>query len=518
MLHPAVQLVRIDHRIEFGVQPGIVGDLRQRRARKRNPAKPKMMKRRMKTPIPIAGGMLSAVWGDVKNDAHCAETGVLRRRQISPITKDPRSMSKHHAALGFTGFSVHMFTGILRKISGITDMDGHGTDTEFFSADRPDGKADTGKTRRITNQAVMSLRPPAKGNRVVWDRDLTGFGVRMTAAGAISFVLRYVINGRERRYTIGKHPDLSASAARELGTVLRGRIVAGLDPLDERRESREAATVAELCNDYMDRHAKPKKRPASIRADEQLIRLYIKPKLGARKVIAIGRRDLDEIHQALGEHPYQANRLLALLSKMFSLAVAWGWRGDNPAKGVERFAEHRRERWLQANELGALSKAIEVYPDRRIADAIRLLILTGSRRGEVLNATWDQFDLARAVWTKPSHHTKQNKTEHVPLSGPARLLVSDIRDRAIKTLGDEAKLKDFPYLFPGDKDGQAPARVKARLEGDLRRCGLGRRARSRSSPHLCLPLGLWRPFLTPGWPPAWPHPGSYHTALRPHCG
>ncbi len=363
-------------------------------------------------------------------------------------------MSKHHAALGFTGFSVHMFTGILRKISGITDMDGHGTDTEFFSADRPDGKADTGKTRRITNQAVMSLRPPAKGNRVVWDRDLTGFGVRMTAAGAISFVLRYVINGRERRYTIGKHPDLSASAARELGTVLRGRIVAGLDPLDERRESREAATVAELCNDYMDRHAKPKKRPASIRADEQLIRLYIKPKLGARKVIAIGRRDLDEIHQALGEHPYQANRLLALLSKMFSLAVAWGWRGDNPAKGVERFAEHRRERWLQANELGALSKAIEVYPDRRIADAIRLLILTGSRRGEVLNATWDQFDLARAVWTKPSHHTKQNRTEHIPLSGPARLLVSDIRDRAIETLGDEAKLKDFPYLFPGDKDGQ----------------------------------------------------------------
>jgi len=177
-------------------------------------------------------------------------------------------------------------------------------------------------------------------------------------------------------------------------------------------------------------------------------------------VTAIGRRDLDEIHQALGKHPYQANRLLALLSKMFSLAVAWGWRADNPAKGIERFAEHRRERWLQADELGALSKAIGTYPDRRIADALRLLILTGSRSGEVLNATWDQFDLSRGVWTKPSHHTKQNKTEHVPLSAPARLLVAEIRSRAITALGDEAKLKDFPYLFPGDKGGKPLQELK----------------------------------------------------------
>jgi integrase len=340
-------------------------------------------------------------------------------------------------------------------------MDGHRADRQtFLSEGISDGKNRPAARKRITSQVVTGIKAPVVGNRVVWDTDLTGFGARITSAGAVSFVLRYVLNGRERRYTIGKHPDLSPSAARERATVLRGRIAAGEDPMETRREARDAATVGELCDDYLDRHARPKKRPESIEGDERLIRLYVKPKLGSRKVSAIGRRDLDEIHQALKAHPYQANRLLALVSKMFSLAVAWGWRLDNPAKGIERFAEERRHRWLSADELGALSKAINTYPDRRIADALRLLILTGSRRGEVLNATWDQFDLTRGVWTKPSHHTKQKKTEHVPLSGAARLLVSGIRERAIKALGDEAKLKNFPFLFPGKADGKPLRELK----------------------------------------------------------
>lgn len=319
-----------------------------------------------------------------------------------------------------------------------------------MTTNNSDHRSESGR-KRITAQVVGALRPPAAGNRVVWDTELTGFGVRITAAGAVSFVLRYVLNGRERRYTLGKHPDLSPGAARERATVLRGRVAAGEDPMEARREARDAATMGELCDDYLERHARPKKRPKSVKGDEQLIRLYIRPKLGGRKVSAIGRRDLDELHQSLKAHPYQANRLIALLSKMFSLAVSWGWRLDNPVKGIERFAEDRRHRWLSGDELGHLGKALKAYPDKRIADALQLLILTGSRSGEVRNATWDQFDLARGVWTKPSHHTKQKKTEHVPLSGEARLLVANLRERAVKNLGDESKLNDFPFLFPGSE-------------------------------------------------------------------
>lgn len=329
-------------------------------------------------------------------------------------------------------------------------MDGHRPDTAFIADAGQAGHKAPARARRITNSLVLSLKAPQEGNRVLWDADLTGFGVRITAAGAIAFVLRYVLDGRERRFTIGKHPDLSASAARERATVLRGRIASGEDPMENRREAREAPTVADLCDDYLDRHARPKKRPKSVKGDEQLIRLYIRPKLASRKVKAIGRRDLDELHQNLGHHPYQANRLLALLSKMFSLAVAWGWRLDNPAKGIQRFSEGRRDRWLKTDELGALSKALNAYPDERISNALRLLILTGSRLGEVMNASWDQFDLVRGVWTKPSHHTKQKKTEHVPLSGAARLLVSELRSKAIEELGDEAQLAKYPFLFPGN--------------------------------------------------------------------
>lgn len=335
-------------------------------------------------------------------------------------------------------------------------MDGHRTDTAFLLERCADGKraVRANRTKRITNQVVTALKPPRAGNRIVWDSDLTGFGVRVTAGGAISFVLRYVLNGRERRYTLGKHPDLSPGAARELATVLRGQVAAGKDPMAARQDAREAPTMADLCDDYLERHARPKKRLKSVKGDEQLIRLYIKPKLGARKTSAIGRRELDNLHQSLKAYPYQANRLLALLSKMFSLAVAWSWRLDNPAKGIGRFAEGRRDRWLSTDELGSLSKALQTYPDERVRNALKLLILTGARRGEVLSATWDQFDLERAVWTKPSHHTKQNKTEHVPLSGAARLLVSEMRAKLVKTLGDEAKLKDFPFPFPGDKAGK----------------------------------------------------------------
>ncbi len=336
-------------------------------------------------------------------------------------------------------------------------MDGHRADTSKFSVAGEEGvMPNSGRRteRRITVHLVNALSAPKSGNRVLWDSDLTGFGVRITATGAVSFVLRYVINGRERRYTIGKHPDLSPSAARERATVLRGRIATGQDPLEIRTNDREAATVGELCDDYLERHARPKKRPKSVMGDEQLIRLYIRPKLGARKVSSISRRDLDEAHQALKAHPYQANRLVALLSKMFSLAVAWGWRSDNPAKGIGRFAEDRRHRWLSVDELGALSKAVSNYPDKRIADAIRLMILTGARRGEVLNATWDQFDFGRGVWVKPSHHTKQKKTEHVPLSGSALALVSGMKAATAKAIGDEKELSKFPFLFPGNAEGK----------------------------------------------------------------
>ena len=118
----------------------------------------------------------------------------------------------------------------------------------------------------------------------------------------------------------------------------------------------------------------------------------------------------------------------------------WGWRSDNPAKGIERFHEEKRHRWLSDQELTKLTAALDDHSNQKAADAIRLQLLTGARIGEVLTSKWVDFDLNRGVWTKPSHHTKQKRTEHLPLSGAACDLLVSIRD----TNEGESRL-----VFPG---------------------------------------------------------------------
>ena len=170
-----------------------------------------------------------------------------------------------------------------------------------------------------------------------------------------------------------------------------------------------------------------------------MIRRVIKPAIGSRKVASIAYADIDKLHRKLSATaPYQANRLVALLSKMFALSIKWDMRADNPCKGVERNHEERRYRYLTGDELRRLTEALAVHPSRAAANAVRLLLLTGARRGEVLGADWSQLDLTEGVWTKPSSHTKTKIEHRVPLSAPARQLLAEMR----------ANAPDSTYLFP----------------------------------------------------------------------
>jgi integrase len=130
------------------------------------------------------------------------------------------------------------------------------------------------------------------------------------------------------------------------------------------------------------------------------------PALGQRRVKDVTARDIEALHQARAKTPYRANRVLALLSSALSLAVHWGWRAENPAKGIERFYEEKRERYLTSKELERLVHVLRIHSNRRSANAVLLIAMTGARRGEALGATWDQFDLQTGVWTKPSSQTK----------------------------------------------------------------------------------------------------------------
>jgi integrase len=312
--------------------------------------------------------------------------------------------------------------------------------------------------QRLTDRVVRDLPPPANGARITYDADVAGFGARVTAGGARSYVLNYRTRaGRERRYTIGSAVDWQAVAARRFASDLRQRIRSGYDPLAELEEERAAPTIHALCDrfarDYLDTG---KLRPATIEQYRSLMDGPANaPKRGApratafeglrkawgpRKVEGITFADVEALHARVTHSaPYLANRLVALLSRLFNLAIRWGWRSDNPTRGIERNAETKRQRFLRPDEIAALTAALAECPDQQAANIVRLLILTGSRRNEVLAMRWDQLDLGAGVWTKPGHTTKQ-KTEHrVPLSAPARQILAALW----------AERPDGDWVFPG---------------------------------------------------------------------
>jgi integrase len=305
--------------------------------------------------------------------------------------------------------------------------------------------------QKLTDSAVKGLPLPAQGNRVHYDSEVTGFGCRVTAGGARSFVLNYRTRaGRERRYTIGKYPEWKTSAARVEAIELKKRIDRGADPLGDIEADRGAKTVADLCDRFIEDYLL-RKRPSTVRNYKAAIETYVRPALKHHKVTEVTFSDIDGLHRKITKGgkrgrgaPYIANRTVAILSKMFSQAMRWGWRADNPAKGIERNHEEKRERYLSAAEIAALGKALIEHEDKQAANIVRLLMLTGARKGEVLSMRWQDLDLEAGVWTKPSAHTKQKAEHRVPLSAPAKQLLSELSDSAGEAGG---------FVFPGRLGG-----------------------------------------------------------------
>ena len=148
------------------------------------------------------------------------------------------------------------------------------------------------------------------------------------------------------------------------------------------------------------------------------------------KVDAVRHADVDALHREISAtRPVRANRTVEVLRKGFNLAIRWGWRAENPASGVHRNHEEKRARYLSRDEIVRLTDALAAHPNRTSANAIRLMVLTGARRGEVLGARWDMFDLEVGIWVKPSSHTKQRLERRVPLSAAALELLRAMRRR-----------------------------------------------------------------------------------------
>jgi len=326
---------------------------------------------------------------------------------------------------------------------------------------------------KIIDKAIKRLPIPEKGSKIHFDDEVKGFGIRITAKGAKAFVLSYRIYGRLRRYTIGRTTEWSSEAARDEAIGLRKGIAKGCDPLQEKETRIASPTVKDLSIDYMSKHATAHKRASSQKTDQQLLDNHILPKLGRLKVLAVSYSDIERLHQSMQAKPYSANRVLALLHKMFSLAIKWQWCDKNPVKGIQRFPEAKRERYLSPAELEKLVDTLNEYPKfttlagesrtdarkQQSANIIKLLLLTGARKSEVLLSTWDMFDLKAGVWIKPSSHTKQKKIHRVPLSEPAIDLLTTIKN-------------DSRYVFPGTSPDTPQLDVKGAWREISKKAGI----------------------------------------------
>jgi integrase len=281
----------------------------------------------------------------------------------------------------------------------------------------------------FTEKRIENLPLPPVGAKQIYYRDAKtrGFAVAVYPTGAKTFILYRKVQGRPERILIGKWPDMPVVVARGKAEEMNGQIAAGGNPAEELRQKRLEGTFKNLFERYLKDHAKPHKQPRSVAEDEANYRRYLSG-WGTRKLSTITRRDVDRLHGELRSDRgvYAANRTLALLSTMFNKAPEWGWQGVNPCKGVKKFPEVSRERFLTQDEMPRFIKALAEEPSRDFRDFIMLDLLTGARRSNILAMRWEEIDFAGAAWRIP--RTKGNKSQTIPLVGPALRILQSRRE------------------------------------------------------------------------------------------
>lgn len=300
---------------------------------------------------------------------------------------------------------------------------------------------------KLTLRTIEAAELPPKGEeRMLWDDELPGFGLRLFSSGKKVFIVRYRIGGRSgtrRRYKIGAYGVLTPDDARRLARNALRLVAEGRDPAAEKIEGHAAAarTLEAVAEEWL-ADGRGKRRNSTLALYRDLLGRLVLPELGTRPVSALTHAEVARWHARQREAPYQANRCLSVLAALMAWCIRSGERPaalGNPAQGVERFAERSRERFLSEAELAAIGEAIVAEEakgmNRHAAAALRLLILTGARRDEVRTLRWEWVDLARAQLRLPESKTG---AKSIPLP-PA----------AVQLLAELPRLGSSPFVFPG---------------------------------------------------------------------
>ena len=299
---------------------------------------------------------------------------------------------------------------------------------------------------------------------VFWDCGLPGFGVRVYPSGRKVYVVQTRAGGKSRRVTVGRHGEIAPDRARKEAARIIARLKAGLPPVETEPES--PPTVADLAGRYRREYVAMHCKPNTVKNYGLMLAKHIVPDLGDLRVSKVERKHILEFQYGLRDMPTVANRCVDILVKMFNLAELWELRplGRNPCKSVRRYKVlPRKERFLTPEELARLGRVLEVAPAERLASrhaaaAIRILILTGCRRNEVMGLAWDDLDFEAGQM-----RLKDSKTggRMVPLP-PA----------AAEVLACLPRIDGNPWVFPGKRKGTHQVNINESWDRIRQRAGL----------------------------------------------
>ena len=318
----------------------------------------------------------------------------------------------------------------------------------------------------ICHRTVEGLS--AEKDTVYWDRRLPGFGVRVYASGTKVYVVQIRHDGRSTRIAIGRHGMIAARAARQRAARLIARVKSGEDVGARQRRAAAGPTVAELAAKYLKEHVEVRCKSATVKRVRSVLRRHLLPALGRSRLEAVEPKRVWALRNALHATPTSANHAVNTLAAMFRLAATWGLvpEGTNPCAEVARYRVRRRERFMTGAEferLGEVLNAAEVRGEVSscVADAVRMLMLTGCRRNEILALRWEEVDFERGELRLADSKT-----------GPRTVPLSPAAGRVLRARWKRRRAPDGPWVFPGRAPGTHLQNIgrqwrKMRIRADL---------------------------------------------------
>ena len=318
----------------------------------------------------------------------------------------------------------------------------------------------------FTVRRLESLKPPAAGRIDYWDKNFSGFGLRISDRGTRTWMLMYrTQDGRQRRLKIGTFEGMNLAEAHKKARAAASEVEHGRDPAVARDANRAGETIEGLSKLYIDKHAKPNKR--SWQNDQRMLNLDVLPAWKGRKVKSIRRRDVIDLLDAIVDRgaPISANRTYEVVRRMFSFAIERDIIDAHPCVGIKRPGEERqRERVLTEEEIRKVWAAFEKEAlENQVI--LKLRLLTAQRGGEVRSMRWTDFDpaITKAVtsawWTIPGDNAKNRLAHRVPLTKEAILMLDAVKEKNGSRIwvfpGKEHRRSGAMIWEPGDRARKA---------------------------------------------------------------